>query len=73
MKKTAIIGAGPIGSILAAHLAQNKQPVILVDVLKPHLDIIKEKGIVISGVSQINVKIPDICYEISQIKNLEID
>ncbi|MEK7447876.1 MAG: 2-dehydropantoate 2-reductase [Planctomycetota bacterium] len=73
MKKTAIIGAGPIGSILAAHLAQNKQPVILVDVLKPHLDIIKEKGIVISGVSQINVKIPDICYEISQLKNLEID
>ncbi len=66
--KIAIIGAGPIGSILGAHLARNGQSVVLVDILEEHLKAIKTKGLKISGLEGINVKIPDVCLKISELK-----
>ena len=40
----AIVGAGPVGGILGAHLAQSGHYVVLCDILKDHLGAIKENG-----------------------------
>ncbi len=45
----AIIGAGPIGGILAAHLIRSKETVYLADVDEGIISAIKEKGITITG------------------------
>jgi 2-dehydropantoate 2-reductase len=45
----AIVGAGPVGSILAAHLMDAGQEVYLVDIWKEHLQTILTKGLTVSG------------------------
>ena len=47
--KIAIIGAGPVGGILAAHLIQHGQDVTLIDILKPHMEKIRSDGLQIRG------------------------
>lgn len=71
--KAAVIGVGPVGGILAAHLAQDGHKVYPVDILKGHLDVIKSKGLRISGLEDLEVVIPDVCYDISELKGLELD
>jgi 2-dehydropantoate 2-reductase len=68
-----IVGVGPVGSVLAGHLAKHGWRVVLVDILKNHLDTIRTKGLVISGFTQINVKIDDICYSIPELKKHHVD
>lgn len=46
--KVAIIGAGPVGGILSAYLAENLE-VTLVDVWKEHMDAIMQEGLQIVG------------------------
>ncbi|MCF8010504.1 MAG: 2-dehydropantoate 2-reductase [Clostridiales bacterium] len=43
--KTAVIGAGAMGSLIGAHLADGGNEVTLVDVWKEHVDEINEKGL----------------------------
>lgn len=72
--KIAIIGAGPIGGILGAHLAHAGHYVVLCDILKDHLDAIKEKGLTITGVSEMTVKCERLAYSISELSNFpEVD
>ena len=47
--KFAIVGAGPVGSILAAHLMHAGQEVYLVDTWKEHLQAILDQGLSVSG------------------------
>ena len=68
-----IVGVGPVGGILAGHLAKHGRRVVLVDVLKDHLDAIRTKGLTVSGFAQINVKIPDVCYSIPELKKHDVD
>jgi len=68
-----IVGVGPVGSILAGHLAKHGQRVILVDILKNHLDTIKTKGLTVSGFTHFNVKIEDVCYSIPELKKHRVD
>jgi 2-dehydropantoate 2-reductase len=46
----AIIGAGPIGSIMAAYLARNKENVFLIDIKEELISAIEKNGITITGV-----------------------
>lgn len=72
--KIAIIGAGPVGGILGAHLAHAGHYVVLCDVLKNHLDAIKERGLIIKGVSEIVSRHERLAYGISELTNFpEID
>jgi 2-dehydropantoate 2-reductase len=72
--KIAIIGIGPVGGILGAHLARSGHYVVLCDILKDHLDAIKEKGLTITGVSEITAKCERLAYSISELSNFpEID
>jgi 2-dehydropantoate 2-reductase len=47
--RIAIIGVGPVGGILGAHLAHGGHYVVLCDVQKPHLDAIETEGLSITG------------------------
>ena len=48
-KKIAIIGAGPVGGILAAHLSSAGHTVFLIDSWKEHIDRIRAGGVHIFG------------------------
>jgi len=53
----AIIGAGPIGSIMAAYLARNKENVFLIDIKEDLISAIEKNGITITGVGD-NFTVP---------------
>jgi 2-dehydropantoate 2-reductase len=68
-----VIGVGPVGSIMAVHLARAGYQVTLVDILKPHMDEIKRKGLLITGVREIKASFKNICYNIDEMKGEEVD
>lgn len=73
--KFGIIGVGPVGSIMAAHLAKAGHNVTLVDILKAHMDEIKKSGLSITGFKEMNVPFPEknICYGIDELSDKDID
>ena len=72
--KIAIVGVGPVGGILGAHLARSGHYVVLCDILKDHLDAIKAKGLTITGVSEITARCDRLAYSIPELANFpEID
>ena len=71
--KIAIIGVGPIGGILGAHLAKSGEHVILVDILKDHLNAIKNNGLNVSGVVDMNARFEHFCYSVSELGRHEFD
>lgn len=70
-----IIGVGPVGSIMAAHLAKAGHQVTIVDILKTHLDEIKKNGLSITGFKDITASFPEnnICYGIDELDNKDVD
>ena len=73
--KFGIIGVGPVGSIMAAHLAKAGHNVTLVDVLKAHMDEIKRNGLTVTGFKDISVHFSEknICYGIDELNEKDID
>ncbi|MFW9880761.1 MAG: ketopantoate reductase family protein [Candidatus Thorarchaeota archaeon] len=73
--KIGIIGIGPTGGILAAHLGKAGHNVILIDINKSHMDKIKRKGLTLTNLKEFNVKFPEenICYSIEELNDKEID
>lgn len=72
--KIAIVGAGPVGGIMGAYLAHNGHHVVMCDILKNHLDAIQERGLTITGVSEMTVKCEGLAYHISELSNFpEVD
>jgi 2-dehydropantoate 2-reductase len=55
-KTVAVIGAGPVGGILAAHLLTSGHQVLLVDTWKEHLEHIRANGLHISGRNEMRVR-----------------
>lgn len=45
----AVIGAGPVGSIMAAYLAHNRENVFLIDIRKELIDAVKKNGLTLIG------------------------
>jgi len=73
--KFGVIGVGPVGGIMAAHLAKAGHNVTLVDILKAHMDEIKKNGLSIAGFKELNVPFSgkDICYGIDEMSGKDID
>jgi 2-dehydropantoate 2-reductase len=73
--KFGIIGAGPVGSIMGAHLAKAGYNVTLVDILKAHMDEIKNNGLSITGFKELKVSFPEknICYGIDELSDKDLD
>lgn len=70
-----IVGAGPAGGIMAAYLAQAGHQVVLVDVLKSHLDEIKKNGLTLTGVKDMHAVFDSdsICYSIDDLEGKDVD
>ncbi len=72
-QKFAIVGAGPVGCIVAAFLARDGKEVILCDVipdlLKPALD----PGITIEGAENIQQKVSKICTNVDELADHDPD
>jgi len=62
-----IIGLGPVGSILAAHLAQSGESVVVEDAMPDILSKVKKDGLNVSGITKIAVKIDNIANSISEL------
>jgi 2-dehydropantoate 2-reductase len=73
--KFGIIGAGPVGSIMASHLVKAGHNVTLVDILKAHMDEIKRNGLRITGYKDIKVHFSksEICYGIDELSGKMMD
>ncbi len=72
-RKVAVIGAGPVGSILAAHLANAEHEVHLVEVQTHLIEAIKEKGLQIVGVEELYVRVDETYKEIEELKGVPLD
>ncbi len=70
--KVAIIGAGPVGGILGAHLANAGHYVVLCDIQRPHLDVIKERGISITGFLEMTAECERVAYSIAELSNFPV-
>lgn len=73
--KFGIIGAGPVGGIMGAHLAKAGHNVIFIDILKAHMDEIKKSGLSVTGVKDIDVTFSEnnLCYGIDELSEKDID
>jgi len=70
-----VLGVGPVGGIMAAHLAKAGHDVTLIDVMKAHMDEIKKSGLSVTGFKEMNVSFPknNICYGIDELKDKDVD
>jgi 2-dehydropantoate 2-reductase len=73
MKKPtiAVIGMGPVGSILAAHLARGGEDVVAEDILEEILVKIRKDGLNISGITKLTAKIDKTANSISELAEYE--
>ncbi|MGD2245185.1 MAG: 2-dehydropantoate 2-reductase [Candidatus Aminicenantes bacterium] len=70
----AIIGAGPVGSIMAAYLARSKKNVYLVDVKEELINAINTKGITITGKrDNFNTRVKDTGFFTASLDRFHVD
>ncbi len=70
-----IIGIGPTGGTMAAYLSNAGHTVVIVDKLKSHVDAVKEHGLIITGLREMEAHFPpeDICYSIDELIHKPVD
>ena len=70
-----IVGVGPVGSIMAVHLAKAGHNVTLIDILRAHMDEIKTNGLSITGFKEMNVPFSraNLCYGIDEMSGKDVD
>ncbi len=71
--KIGIIGAGPVGSMLSAHLVNAGHEVYLVEVLSHLVAAIKEKGLQIVGERELFARIDNAYTSINQLRGIGLD
>jgi 2-dehydropantoate 2-reductase len=70
----AIIGAGPVGSILAAYLARSKKNVYIVDIKEELIDAIGKKGITVTGKGDnFTARVKDAGYFTASLDRFHVD
>jgi len=68
-----IIGLGPVGSILAAHLAKGGVDVVVEDISKELLVTIRKDGLRISGIRQLSTRVGKIASSLVELAEFEPD
>jgi len=72
-RKLAVIGAGPVGGILAAHLCAAGHTVMMVDSWKEHIERIRSRGLLIAGQEEMIAR-PSYLYDsIGSLGDIEPD
>jgi len=69
----AVVGAGPVGCIVAAFLAKNGYEVILCDVIPELLGPVKGPGITIEGAENIQQAVPKTCASVDELADHDPD
>ena len=69
----AVVGAGPVGCIVAAFLAQGGHEVILCDVISDLLKPAMDPGIIIEGAESLKQKVTTICTNIDELADHDPD
>jgi 2-dehydropantoate 2-reductase len=72
-QKFAVIGAGPVGCIVAAFLAKGGYEVTLCDVIPSLLNPALDPGIIIEGAEDIQQKVTKICTNVDELANHDPD
>ena len=70
--KIAIIGAGPVGGILGAHLSCAGHYVVLCDILRDHLNAIRERGLHITGTVELIARCEHVAYSVAELSNFPL-
>jgi 2-dehydropantoate 2-reductase len=73
LKTFAVIGAGPVGCIVAAFLAKGGYDVVLCDVIPELVKPAAETGIVIEGAETLTQKIPHVCTGVDELSQYNPD
>jgi len=68
-----IIGLGPVGSILAGHLVQSGESVVVEDAMQNILLKVKNDGLNVSGITQLTAKIDNIANSIPELAQYGLD
>lgn len=68
-----IIGLGPVGSILAAHLAKGGVDVIVEDIAKELLAKIKKDGLRVSGIKELSARVDKVASSMAELAEFEPD
>ncbi len=68
-----IIGLGPVGSILAAHIAKSGEDVVVEDIVKKLLLTVKEEGLQISGIRELTARINKTASSMSELSKFNPD
>lgn len=72
-KKVAVVGLGPTGSILAAHLQEAGIEPAICDIDKVKLDLIRTGGIQLTGAIEKNIKFKEIFSSLKDLENFKPD
>lgn len=72
-KTIAVIGAGPVGAILSAHLSSHGDEVIVIDSWNEHISRIKSSGLHITGVQEMTTRPAHALGSISELNRFDPD
>ena len=62
-----VIGAGPVGCIVAAFLAHGGHKVTLCDIVPELVSTAKDRGIIIEGAERLEQKVPETCTQMEEL------
>ncbi|UCE24517.1 MAG: ketopantoate reductase family protein [Candidatus Zixiibacteriota bacterium] len=71
--RVGVIGMGPVGATLAAHLIDAGAMVVACDVDREKVDAMKDGGIRLEHVLQKEVAVSEVCYAVSELKQYDLD
>lgn len=71
--RVGIIGMGPVGSVLAVHLAEAGAYVIPCDIVTGKMDKIKKSGMRLRNVMEKSVTVPDVSYSVKELASFDLD
>jgi len=71
--KIGIVGLGPVGSILAAHLAKGGVNVVLEDIAKELLSKIKKDGLRVSGIRELSARFDKVVSSMAELAQFKPD
>ncbi len=71
--RVGVIGMGPIGSTLAAHLIDAGAFVVPCDVDRDRIDVIKSEGIRVEHTIQKEVRVTEACYSAQELERYDLD
>ena len=68
-----VVGMGPVGAVLGAHLIEAGAFVVLCDLVHQKMDVIKKKGISLQFKFEKKIKVSEVCYSIQELQMYDLD